>query len=99
MKVFSSGTKTLITGWSDKRKEILTSLRKNSILAYGTVRIFAEQEMLVVERAWEQKKILLKINMTDKEKEVCIAENGKLLSSHRYGTKLSSQGYVIMEVD
>lgn len=77
----------------------LTSLRKNSILAYGTVRIFAEQEMLVVERAWEQKKILLKINMTDKEKEVCIAENGKLLSSHRYGTKLSSQGYVIMEVD
>lgn len=77
----------------------MTALRKNDILAYGTVRIFAEQEMLVVEREWKQKKILLKINMTDKEKDAGVAEKGKLLSSHRYGTKLCSHGYVIVEVD
>lgn len=77
----------------------MTALRKNDILAYGTVRIFAEQELLVVEREWKQKKILLMINMTDDEKEVGLKEHGKLLSSHRYGEKLSSHGYVIVEID
>ena len=39
MKVFSSGTKTLITGWSDKRKEIkmMNLLKKNFALLLAAV--------------------------------------------------------------
>lgn len=46
-----------------KVKELIL-LKKNEILRYGIVRIYAKGEILFVERRWNDKRLILKINNT-----------------------------------
>jgi len=46
----------------------LVKLRNDPIIKSGTVRIYAKDDDLIIERKLEEKKIVLKINITSKEK-------------------------------
>lgn len=75
----------------------LIALRTNPILQYGTVHIFEENELLCVERVYEDHRILLRINLSKQEKCGGLSEKQKLLSSHLYGKRLKNKGFMIVE--
>ncbi|MCM1212512.1 MAG: glycoside hydrolase family 13 protein [Blautia sp.] len=72
----------------------LTALRANPVLQYGTVHIFEEKGMLCVERVYQEKRILLQINLSGQGKAVSL-EEGKILCSHLYEAELADKGFVI----
>lgn len=53
----------------EKVKELIR-IRKQPAVQYGEIKIEEEQEMLHVERMWENSKIILRINMTEEEKKI-----------------------------
>ncbi len=75
----------------------LIGLRSNPILKYGRVHIFEEDEMLCVKRIYHGHSIILRINLTGKEKKIRKTETERLLSSRLYRRYLGSNGYVLTE--
>lgn len=75
----------------------LIALRANPVLQYGAVHIFEENEMLCVERAYKEQRILLLINLSKQEKNCQMTERQKLISSHLYEKCLKNNGFMIVE--
>lgn len=74
----------------------LTALRADSVLQYGKVNLREEDEMLCVERIWEERKIVLYINLSKREKQVSLSEDQKVMSSHRYDRELENNGFLVV---
>lgn len=87
-------------GWDEsvmKTLKELTGLRSDEVLQYGNVYIGEEDEMLLVERSWQKRKITLRINLSKKEKEISLSEGTKALASHLYENKLHDNGFLLTE--
>ncbi|MGF0066269.1 glycoside hydrolase family 13 protein [Lachnospiraceae bacterium SGI.085] len=66
---FPWDTKSWDMDFLEKVKELIR-IRKQPAVQYGEIKIEEEQEMLHVERMWENSKIILRINMTEEEKKI-----------------------------
>lgn len=66
---FPWDTKSWDMDFLEKVKELIR-IRKQPVVQYGEIKIEEEQEMLHVERMWENSKIILRINMTEEEKKI-----------------------------
>ena len=86
----------------------LIALKKEEILQYGTIQIWEENQMLVVQRTWKTSSITLWINETDSTKEisrkqshgtgVICAENGLDGKGCKKGHLfLQSKGFVVVK--
>lgn len=66
---FPWDTKSWDMDFLEKVKKLIR-IRKQPAVQYGEIKIEEEQEMLHVERMWENSKIILRINMTEEEKKI-----------------------------
>ena len=66
---FPWDTKSWDMDFLEMVKELIR-IRKQPAVQYGEIKIEEEQEMLHVERMWENSKIILRINMTEEEKKI-----------------------------
>lgn len=76
----------------------LTNLKQNPVLQYGTVRIYEKNHLLVVERRWDNIKLELMINLTDKALEIsCKEEDVKVLMGTCDNGRIPKKEFIIIE--
>lgn len=82
----------------NKIQELIT-IHKRKEIRDGEVRVYEKQEMLLVERKLAGEKVTLYINMTDREKEVSLAEDAVLCKNRaaasEQGMKIEARGFLI----
>ncbi len=84
-----------------KTIQALAMLRKRDEIRNGAIRVAEEEEMLIVERSWSGKKLILYLNMTGQKKTIA-ALPAEVLCSNRAlpgqkETELETKGFLIQE--
>lgn len=73
----------------------LTGLRKETVLQWGDIKVFAYNEMLCVERAYRDEKITLFINLTEKERKTGKERKDMLFENHTDKDSIQTNGYAV----